>query len=220
MSPHALAIVWRQRGMMLHGLAMTIQIVVLAAILALALGLALFAVLAIFRDRAPARVVGWLIDLMRCVPFMLFCYLAYYGLPYAGVLLSGFWAGVLSLAVYNAAYIAELLRGAWTALPRETIEAGHAFGFHGWRLIRRVILPPVVLNAVPMLGNQMVQIIKDSAFLLIITVHELTYAANEIQATYYVPFAAFVVAIGCYWLLCLSVESGVGLLLRRAEARR
>jgi polar amino acid transport system permease protein len=220
MSPQALAIVWHQRDMMLDGLLMTIQIVLLSAVLALALGLVLFAVLAIFRDRAPARAVGWLIDLMRCVPFMLFCYLVYYGLPYCGLLLSGFWAGVLSLAVYNAAYIAELLRGAWTALPRESIEAGSAFGFHGWRLIRRVILPPVVLNAMPMLGNQMVQIIKDSAFLVIITVQELTFAANEIQATYYVPFASFVCAMLLYWLLCLAVEGGVRAVLAVAESRR
>lgn len=216
----ALAIVWHQRAMMLDGFGMTIEIVALAAVLALALGLVLFAVLAISRGGPAATAVGWLIDLLRCVPFMLFCYLVYYGLPYAGVLLSGFWAGVLSLAVYNAAYIAELLRGAWTALPRESIEAGSAFGFHGWRLVRHVILPPVALNAMPMLGNQMIQIIKDSAFLIIITVHELTYAANEIQATYYVPFAAFVVAIACYWLLCLAVEGGVGAMVRRAEQRR
>ncbi len=93
-------------------------------------------------------------------------------------------------------------------------------GFHGWRLLTRIILPPVVLDAVPMLGNQMIQVIKDSAFLVIITVQELTYAANEIQATYYVPFASFVCAILFYWILCLGVEGGVRSLLRVAEVRR
>ena len=60
-----------------------------------------------------------------------------------------------------------------------------------------------------MLGNQMIQIIKDSAFLVIIAVQELTFAANEIQATYYVPFASFVCAMLLYWVLCLAVEGGV-----------
>jgi polar amino acid transport system permease protein len=70
------------------------------------------------------------------------------------------------------------------------------------------------------LGNQMIQVIKDSAFLVIIKVQELTYAANEIQATYYVPFASFVCAILFYWILCLSVVGGVRGLLRVAEVRR
>jgi polar amino acid transport system permease protein len=220
MIAHGLAIVWAQRDMMLRGLATTAVIVAISAVLALALGLFLFVLLVHSRGGPVAVAVSWLIDLLRCVPFMLFCYLVYYGLPYCGVLLDGFSAGVLSLTVYNAAYLAELLRGSWTTLSPETIEAGSAFGFHGWRLIRHIVLPPVVLNAVPMLGNQMIQIIKDSAFLIIIAVHELTYAANEIQATFYVPFASFVVAIILYWLLCLAVEGGVRTIVRRADARR
>jgi polar amino acid transport system permease protein len=48
----------------------------------------------------------------------------------------------------------------------------------------------------------------------------LTFAANEIQATYYVPFASFVCALLLYWLLCLAVEGGVRTVLRAAEARR
>ena len=108
-------------------------------------------------------VLAWLIDLMRCVPFMLFCYLIYYGLPSFGIVIGNLMAGIIALTIYNAAYIAELLRGGYAALPREGIEAGQAFGFHGWRLLVRIILPPVLLSSVPMLGNQMVQIIKDSA---------------------------------------------------------
>jgi len=220
MTAHGLAVVWAERGMMLRGLVTTAEIVAIAAVLALALGLVLFVLLVRSQGGPVARAIAWLIDLMRCVPFMLFCYLVYYGLPYCGVLLDGWTAGVFSLAVYNACYFAELLRGAWTQLPREEIEAGSAFGFHGWRLIRHLVLPPVIANALPMLGNQVIQIIKDSAFLIIIAVHELTFSANEIQATFYVPFASFVAAILLYWLLCLAVERGVGAMVRTAEAWR
>jgi polar amino acid transport system permease protein len=162
----------------------------------------------------------WLIDLMRCVPFMLFCYMIYYGLPSCGIVIGNLTAGIVALTLYNAAYIAELLRGGYAALPRDGIEAGHAFGFHGWRLLTRIILPPVLLSSTPMLGNQLIQIIKDSAFLVIIAVQELTFAANSIQATYYVPFASFVCAIILYWLLCLAVEAGVRAVVVKAETQR
>ena len=62
--------------------------------------------------------------------------------------------------------------------------------------------------------------IKRPLFLVIIAVQELTFAANEIQATYYVPFASFVCAMMLYWLLCLGVEAGVRAVLAVAERRR
>jgi len=116
--------------------------------------------------------------------------------------------------------VAEILRGAWASLPREHIEAGLSFGFCGLRLYRRIILPPVVMACVPVMGNQMIQIIKDSAFLTIIAVPELTHEASAIQSMYYVPFAAFVSAVALYWLLCRSVELVVAMIERRAEERR
>ncbi len=116
----------------------------------------LFALL-ISRGRAVQLSLAWLIDLMRCVPFMLFCYMIYYALPSFGIVMGNSTAGVLALTLYNAAYVAELLRGGYEALLREGVEAGHALGFHGWRLLLRIILPPVLLNAIPMLDNRMVQ---------------------------------------------------------------
>jgi polar amino acid transport system permease protein len=219
MIPRGIAVLWEQRDAMLSGLLTTIGITIVAAICAGVLGLVLFSML-ISRVRAVEVTLAWLIDLMRCVPFMLFCYLIYYGLPSVGIVVGNLTAGIAALTLYNAAYIAELLRGGYEALPREGIEAGHAFGFHGWRLLVRIILPPVLLSTVPMFGNQMIQIIKDSAFLVIIAVQELTFAANEIQATYYVPFASFVCAMLLYWLLCLGVEAGVRAVLAVAERRR
>ncbi|MGB6535448.1 MAG: amino acid ABC transporter permease [Xanthobacteraceae bacterium] len=219
MIPRGIAVLWEQREALLSGFLTTLGITAVAAVCAGLLGLILFGLL-ISRLRSVASTLSWLIDLMRCVPFMLFCYMIYYGLPAYGILVGNLAAGIIALTLYNAAYIAELLRGGYAALPHEGVEAGHAFGFHGWRLTVRIILPPVLLNATPMLGNQLIQIIKDSAFLVIIAVQELTFAANEIQATYYVPFASFVCAMLLYWVLCLAVEAGVRTLLAVAEARR
>ena len=219
MNFHGFEIVWSQRDLMLNGLLLTLEIVAISSVLAGLLGFAMFWLL-IQSGPAVVRPVKAVIDVTRAVPFMLLCYLIYYGLPSLGVTFGNITAGVTALTIYNAAYVAELLRGSWKAQPPEAGEAARALGFHGWRLLTRIILPPVVLDAVPMLGNQMIQVIKDSAFLVIITVQELTYAANEIQATYYVPFASFVCAIVFYWILCLGVEGGVRSLLRVAEVRR
>ena len=78
----------------------------------------------------------------------------------------------------------------------------------GLNLFRRIVLPPVILAAIPMIGNQLIQIIKDSVFPTIIAVPELTDEASSIQATYFVPFAAFVTAVLLYWGLRIIVEAG------------
>ena len=64
------------------------------------------------------------------------------------------------------------------------------------------------------LGNQLIICLKDTAFLSIITVQEITAAANSVQATYFIPFNAFIVAIGLYWAISILLE----LLIKRLSA--
>jgi polar amino acid transport system permease protein len=213
------AIVWAHKDRLLEGFANTIGLCVLATVLAALLaGPVTVALMA--RNRPLRAAARGLVDGMRCVPFLLLAYIVYYGLPTLGIRFNNWTAGLAALAIYNAAYVAEILRGAWASLPREHIDAGHALGFFGVRLYRRIILPPVMLACIPVMGNQMIQIIKDSAFLTIIAVPELTHAASAIQSMYYVPFAAFVTAVALYWLLCRAIEIAVAAVERRAEARR
>ncbi len=213
------AIVWAHKDRLLDGFVNTIWLCVLATIIALVVaGPVTIALMA--RNRPISMLARGLVDGMRCIPFLLLAYIIYYGLPTLGIRFNNWTAGLSALVVYNASYMAEILRGAWASLPREHIDAGQAFGFSGWRLYRRIILPPILMACVPVLGNQIIQIIKDSAFLTIIAVPELTHEASAIQSMYYVPFAAFVSAVLLYWLLCRIVETLVGLIERRAEKRR
>jgi len=216
---HDFGITWAHRDQLVNGLINTVWLSLAGAALAFALG-CLIAMVLMARAPGLAAAARGFVDAMRCVPFLLFAYLVYYGLPSFGIRFTNFGAGLIALTLYNAAYMAELLRAAWSALPREMLEAGHAFGFTGLSLFRRIVLPPVILAAIPMIGNQLIQIIKDSAFLTIIAVPELTHEASSIQATYFVPFAAFVTAVVLYWVLCMVVEAAVGAVGRLAEARR
>ena len=83
-----------------------------------------------------------------------------------------------------------------------------AFGFTGLGHFRRIVLPPLLLSAAPVVGNQIIQIVKDSAFLTVIALPELTHAASSIQSRHYIPFAAFITAVLLYWTLCLVDRGG------------
>ncbi|MGJ4909339.1 amino acid ABC transporter permease [Bradyrhizobium sp. HKCCYLRH2060] len=213
------AIVWSERDLLLSGLGNTTILSVLSAIAGLVIAFVLTPAL-MSQRRWLALTVRVFVDGMRCVPFLLFAYIVYYGLPSFGIRLDNWSSGLVALTVYHAAYLAEILRGAWAAQPREPLEAGVAFGFSGARLFRRIILPPLLLAAGPVIGNQMIQIVKDSAFLTIIALPELTHAASSIQSRHYVPFAAFITAVVLYWGLCLVIEAAVSGIDRLAAARR
>jgi polar amino acid transport system permease protein len=169
----------------------------------------------------PLRVtVSLLVDGMRTVPFLLLAYLVYYGLPQLGIELDRWSSGLSALVIYHSAYIAEIVRNAWMNLSHDQIEAGRAHGFAGFRLFRRIILPQLFYASAPVIGNQAVQILKDTAFLMIITVPELTFAASSVQATYFVPFASFIAAMLLYWIVTLAIETAVRAVEAAAEVRR
>ena len=212
-------VVWEHRDQLLVGLRETLGLLAVAAVASLVLGALLVPGL-ISQRRALARAAAAYVDAMRCAPFLLFVYVIYFGLPSAGIRIDNWWTGAIALVLYNAAYMAELMRGAWAGLPPSLVEAGRAYGFSGFVLLRRIILPPVLISAMPMIGNQLVQIVKDSAFLTVIAVTELTHEANSIQSTYFIPFATFVTAVGLYWAICLAIEGVTGLLSRLAADRR
>jgi polar amino acid transport system permease protein len=205
--------------MYLTGLFNTIWLCAVAAALSFLLATMMTVVMmhnhVVVRKTAQAAV-----DSIRCIPFLMLAYLTYYCLPTVGVRLSHWTVGLLTLIVYNTAYFAEILRGAWAHLPHEQEEAGRAFGYTRTKLFVRIIAPQVFLAAAPVLGNQTIILIKDSAFLMVITVPELTYMANHIQSTYFVVFETFAVAILLYWLLCTIVEAGVRRLEQVAAVRR
>ena len=164
----------------------------------------------------PVRAV---IDLLRAIPFLMLVFLFYYCLPVFGFRFSSWTCGLVSLIIYNTAYFAEILRGAWAHLPREQEEAGRAFGFYGFALTRRIILPQILISAGPVLGNQMITLIKNSSFLMVITIPELTFAANQLQAIYFTPLETLLVAVLLYWLLCSAVEATVRVMDRVSMVR-
>src|SRR6266478_9902887 len=132
---HDFGIVWSERNLLLSGLGNTTILSVLSAAAALLLGFILTPAL-----MSTQRWLAWtarvFVDAMRCVPFLLFAYIVYYGFPSLGIRLDNWTSGLAALTIYNAAYMAEILHGAWVVQPREPIEAGIAFGFSEIKLFR------------------------------------------------------------------------------------
>lgn len=203
---HAL---WAARDVFMSGLATSVALVGLC--LAIGLPLAMLAYV-LLRESPPAveRTLRLLLDLIRCVPFMLLAYVVYYGLPVVGIRFGAFATGLSTLVIYHAAYFIEILRSASLTLAPETLVAADAFGFTRGKRYRRIVFPQLLAAAAPVMVNQAVMVIKDSALLMVITVQELTFAANFVSANDFSPFAPFLLAMFLYWLMSVATDRLVG----------
>lgn len=206
-------VIWSVRDCFIAGLFATLELFITAALAALIIGIAL-CYLSEYQKKVLNRVIIGFVSLMRAIPFLILAYLLYYGLPQLGISMEPWTAGLLALIIYHGAYFFEILRSQRRVFSGGYIEAAIAQGFSRYAIFRRIILPNIVSSALPLIGNQLIICLKDTAFLSIITVQEITAAANSVQATYFIPFNAFIVAIGLYWAISILLE----LLIKRLTA--
>ena len=207
------AVIWSVRDSFIAGLLATIELFITAAIAGLIIGVAL-CYLTEYQKKTLNRLIIGFVSLMRAIPFLILAYLLYYGLPQVGISLEPWTAGLIALIIYHGAYFFEILRSQRRVFSGGYIEAAVAQGFSRYKIFRRIILPNILSSALPLMGNQLIICLKDTAFLSIITVQEITAAANSVQATYFIPFNAFIVAIGLYWAISILLE----LLIKRLSA--
>lgn len=207
------AIIWSARDSFIAGLIATLELFIVAAVVGLAIGIVL-CYLTEYQNRWLNRVIIGFVSLMRAIPFLILAYLLYYGLPEVGISMDAWSAGLVALMIYHGAYFFEILRSQRRVFSAGYIEAAVAQGFSRYQIYRRIILPNIVSSALPLLGNQLIICLKDTAFLSIITVQEITAAANSVQATWFIPFNAFIVAIALYWAISILLE----LLIKRLSA--
>ncbi|RQN37423.1 amino acid ABC transporter permease [Paraburkholderia tropica] len=194
--------------------AVTLEVSVLAALIGMVAGFALNALRLAF-GRAFALPYGAFIWLIRGTPYLSQLVIVYFGLPMIGVTMSAVEATVVSLALYASAYFAEIFRTAWASVPRGQLEAAAAFGVSRRATFRAIELPQALAFALPLIANQTILVIKESAVASIITVPELTMTASDVVASTYTYIGPYALLIACYWLLTQAVS----LLAQRATAR-
>ena len=193
----------------------------------LLIGLLFALPLAVLRTRPsrwlnlPVRAFTYVI---RGTPMLVQLFLLYYGLAQFEVvrnsalwpwLSSAWFCAVAAFAINTCAYTTELLAGAIRALPVGEIEAGLAFGLSRWQLLRRIVLPSAIRRSLPAYGNEVVMLLHGTSLASVVTLMDLTGAAREVNARYYLPFTAFGTAALIYLLLTFALVA----LFHAAERR-
>ena len=130
-------------------------------------------------------------------------------------LLENLISGILCLAMFEAAYITEIVRAGIQAIPKGQSEAGQSLGLSRFDVFRDVILPQALQKVTPPLANQFIMLVKNSAIVALISIQELTFLGAEIAVSTRKPFETWITVAMVYFGLCFSLA----VLFNRIERR-
>jgi len=131
-------------------------------------------------------------------------------------LLSNFLSGLICLALFEAAYITEIVRAGIQSVQKGQWEAGRAIGLSRFNLLRDIIFPQAIRKILPPLAGQFITLIKDSAIISLISVQELTFMATEVAASTTKVFETWILVGAMYFALCYFFAFVFARLERRA----
>ena len=214
---------WINIKFLVSGIGNTILISIVAAFISINLGL-------IIALPGQSSKKGWRIvnriyvELIRSIPLLPMLFWVFYGLPIIfrsmgiNIPIDPFWGAVITLAISDSAFTAEIYRSGIQSIAKGQKEAAHSIGLNYIQTMRYVILPQAIRRILPPLANQFIYIVKMSAFASVIGMQELTRRANEIVVTEYRPLEIYSLLILEYLVLVLIISAGVRWLERRMGA--
>lgn len=182
------------------GTIVTIEQTILAILLAVSIALimALMKMSPIFLLRWPAIAY---IEVFRGTSLLVQLYWIFFVLPLFGLSLEKFTAGFIAVGMNLGAYGAELVRGGIQAVPRGQYEAAIALNLPPVARFRRIIFPQALLIMLPPWGNLLIELLKGTALVSLISVTDLMFQAKQINASTFLSVQAFGTAIVIYYIL-------------------
>lgn len=162
---------------LLDGAKMTLQIFCWTLIGSLPLGLIVGLAL-ISRFRLLKAILRFYVWLMRGTPLLLQSIFVFYGLPLVGLTLGRFDAALFAFILNYTAYFAEIFRGGLQSIDKGQYESAKVLRLTYWQTIRKIVTPQVVKIVLPSIGNEVINLVKDSSLVYVIGIGDLLRAGN------------------------------------------
>ncbi len=193
----------------------TATIVVMAIALVLGLPIALARMSRLGWLRIPATIY---VQVLRGTPVLLQLFYLYYVLPFVGIKLPPWPAGIIGMSAAYSAYLSEIYRAGIEAVDRGQTEAALAIGMSRVQVMRLVILPQAVRIIIPPMGNMFIGLFKDTSLLSILTIRELMFEGQILAATSFRHITIFTVIAVLYLAVCWPSAAIIDRLERRLKA--
>lgn len=229
-----------------QGLFTTLRLTVYGSIAAALIGL-LIGLCRIAQPLLPRLIGRAYVELIRNVPPLVFIFVFYFFLssqimPALGIadlarnlpedqrwwfellfgdrrMIEAFLSGVIVLAMFEGAYVAEIVRGGIQSIPKGQWEAASSLGLGRWHRMRDVILPQAIRNTAPPLANQFISLVKDSSIVSLIAIQELTFMASQTVVTTQKTFEIWLTIGAIYFAICWPLSLAFRRLERKTTTR-
>ncbi|WP_058955485.1 amino acid ABC transporter permease [Kocuria rhizophila] len=194
----------------------TVKVTIPLSIIAFVLALVV-AVLATAMRLSGIRPLQWIsrfyVWLFRGTPILVQLFIIFYGLPAAGITLSAWTSAILAFTLNTGAYAAETLRASVQSIPRGQLEAARTLNYTGWQTVRHVVAPQALRIALPPLGNDLIDLVKGTSLVMVITLADVFQVGRQIAATNFQPLALYAEVAVIY----LAIFTALSLLQSRLE---
>jgi polar amino acid transport system permease protein len=205
-------------GMLVQGAAVTVEVTACALLLGCVIGL----MVGIGRLTPQRRLVYGACSLyllfFRGTPLLVQLFIWFFGLPQFGLMLPAFACGVVGLGMYSGAYVSEIVRGAIQSIDRGQNEAARSLGMSSGQAMRQIIIPQAIVRMIPPLGNEFIALIKNSALVSLLTIHDLMHEGQKIISVSYRSLEVYLVIALIYLVLTSAISSLLRVLEKRLRA--
>jgi polar amino acid transport system permease protein len=165
--------------------------------------------------RGIARVY---VEFFRGTSALVQLFWAFFVLPGLGIRLSALVVGILVLGLNIGSYGSEVVRGSINAVPRAQYEATVSLNMSPYQRMRRVILPQAVVTMLPPFGNLLIELLKGTSLVSLITLSDLTFKAQILRASTGRTATIFLMVLVMYFVMSFAITMGMKVLERRAAA--
>ncbi|EFH29791.1 MULTISPECIES: amino acid ABC transporter permease [Lactobacillus] len=184
---------------LLSGFGVTIMISIISLCASLILG-TVFAIMEVVPNKIAQAVAHTYIELFRNIPLLVITMIFYLIVPQYLFKISGFTAGCIGLSLYTSAFIAECIRAGINSVGDGQMEGARSNGMTYMQAMRFVILPQAFKVAIPSLGNQFINLIKNSSVLAFVAGFDLMYQGDVIAFSSFQTVNTYLV-VGCFYLV-------------------
>lgn len=224
------------QGLLLQGLVTTLKLSIWSALLASILGLVMGLMKTSHQYFLKMLATSY-VSLVRNIPSLVFIFIFYFffssqiisffNLDFYIAGVSGNWefflrlffcppeqfpvfvSAILTLAIYEGAYMTEIVRGGIESIEKGQWEASDALGLSKFQRMRYIIFPQAFKRILPPMAGQLISIIKDSAIVSVISVQDLTFSGMELMASTYRIFEIWITITAMYFILTFACSYAV-----------
>lgn len=185
---------------LLDGTMITIAVTACSLAISLVVG-SIIGVIRSNRGTLPCYIFDGYVAVIRGTPLLVQLFIWYYGLPRVGIMLPAFLCGVVGLSLYSSSYVSEIVRGAIQSIDKGQMEASRSLGMSKQQAMRKIIMPQAFVRMLPPLGNETIALIKNSALISLITIHDVMHAGANIISTSYRDLETYIFIACIYFVL-------------------